>query len=63
MTALKRKEPDMIPIWELIINRPVIEKLYGNISFLDFIEKEDLDGLTVFEDSKKELISGITYKD
>ena len=63
MTALKRKEPDMIPIWELIINRPVIEKLYGNISFLNFIEKKDLDGFTIFEDSKKELISGITYKD
>jgi len=31
MTALKGKEPDMVPLWELIIDRPVIESLYGNI--------------------------------
>jgi len=63
MTALKGKEPDMVPIWELIIDRPVIERLYGNISFLDFIEKEDLDGLTIFENCKRENTGGITYKD
>ncbi len=63
LTAVKRKQPDRVPIWELIIDRPVIERLYGNISLLDFVEKEDLDGLTIFEDGKKDLISGITYKD
>ena len=63
ITAVKRQEPDMVPIWELIINRPVIEALYGDISFLDFVEKEDLDGFTIFEDSKKELINDRTYKD
>ena len=63
MTALKGKEPDMLPIWELIIDRPVIESLYGDISLLDFVEKEDLDGFTIFEDSKRENIGGIAYKD
>ncbi len=63
LKAVRREEPDKVPIWELIIDRPVIEALYGNIPFLDFIEKEDLDGFTIFEDSKKELLGGITYKD
>lgn len=63
MTAVKRQVPDVVPIWELIIDRPVIEALYGNISLLDFVEKEDLDGFTIFEDSKKELINDRTYKD
>lgn len=63
LTALKRKQPDMVPIWELIIDRPIIEALHGDISLLDFIEKEDLDGFTIFEDSKRKNIGGITYKD
>ena len=63
ITAVKRQEPDMVPIWELIIDRPVIEALYGDISFLDFVEKEDLDGFTIFENSRREHINGITYKD
>jgi len=63
ITALKRKQPDMVPIWELIIDPPVIEAMYGKISLLDFVEKENLDGFTVFEDSNRELIGGNTYKD
>jgi len=63
LKTVRREEPDKVPIWELIIDRPVIEALYGNIPFLDFIEKEGLDGFTIFEDGKKELLSGITYKD
>ena len=63
LKAVKRQEPDRVPIWELIIDRPVIEALHGDISLLDFIELEDLDGVTIFEDNKKELVSGISYKD
>ena len=63
LKAVKRQEPDRVPIWELIIDRPVIEALYGNISLLDFAEREDLDGLTIFEDSKTELIGDKTYRD
>lgn len=51
MTALSRREPDMVPVWELIINRPVIEALFGDISYFDFVERMDLDGVTVFEDN------------
>ena len=52
MTALKRQEPDTVPVWELIVNRPVIDALYGNISYDDFIEKEGLDGVTIFENQR-----------
>jgi uroporphyrinogen decarboxylase len=53
MTALKREEePDYVPIWELIINEPVINKLYGNVSYLDFADKIDLDGVTAPEDMR-----------
>jgi len=63
LTTIERQQPDIVPIWELIIDRPVIEGLYGDISFLDFVEKEDLDGFTIFEDKKRYLISGNIYKD
>ena len=69
MTAIRRGQPDCVPIWEFIVNRPVIEALYPDLfkgvararyergsqgAFelqSDFVEREDLDGITVFEDS------------
>ncbi len=54
MTALRREQPDRVPIWELLVNRPVIDKMYGpEVSYLDFAEKEDLDGVCVFEDLRQ----------
>lgn len=51
MTSLKREgEPDYVPVWELITNELVITKLFGKISLFDFVEKMDLDGITVVED-------------
>ena len=52
LTALRREEPDRVPVWELIVNEPVIRALYGEISYWDFVEREDLDGLTIFEDQR-----------
>lgn len=64
MTALRRQEPDRVPIWELIINAPVIQALYGDITYEDFVEKEYLDGLTVFEDFRiVEWFDQVTYRD
>lgn len=63
MTALKRQEPDTVPVWELIVNRPVIEALYGNISYEDFVEKEGLDGITIFEDQKLTRLNDTQIKD
>jgi hypothetical protein len=53
MTALRREQPDGVPIWELIVNRPVIEGLYGpGLDCHDFVERENLDALTIFEDQR-----------
>ncbi len=64
MTALRREEPDRVPMWELIVNEPVIKALYGDITYLDFVEKEDLDAVTVFEDTRiREWLDSRTYVD
>lgn len=63
MTALQLKQPDRVPIWELIIDPPVIKALYGDISYADFVEKEGLDGITAGEDQKIEEIDSVTFKD
>ncbi len=64
MTALRREEPDRVPVWELIVNEPVIKALYGDISYEDFVEEDDLDGITIFEDQRIiERFSDKQYKD
>jgi uroporphyrinogen decarboxylase len=81
MTAVRRGCPDRVPVWELIINRPVIEALAPHLvtpdrrsryewgsqgGFLlqtDFVEEEDLDGITVFEDGQVEWLGPDTYRD
>lgn len=64
MTALRREEPDRVPVWELIVNEPVIKALYGDISYEDFVEEDDLDGITIFENQRTtERISDTQYKD
>lgn len=64
MTALNRKQPDTVPVWELIVNDPVIEALYGDITYADFVDKENLDGITIFENQLiTERISKTQYKD
>jgi len=60
---LGKGEPDKIPIWELIINEPVIKALCGDISYMDFIEIMDMDGITVGENQKIEWISSTSYRD
>ncbi len=64
MTALRREQPDRVPIWELIVNEPVIRALHGDIPYFDFIEAEDLDGVTIFEDTRvRTRLDGRTYVD
>lgn len=81
MAAARGEQPDRVPVWELIINRPVIEGLYPDMftprqkrryergsqgSFLlqaDFVERDDLDGITVFEDGRSEWLTDDTYRD
>jgi len=67
MTAMRREEADRVPIFELIINEPVIKALYPDLSLetkvqrgsqgiyqiqADFIEREDIDAIVIFEDAR-----------
>lgn len=63
MAALRREEPDTVPVWELLINDPVIQKLLPNASYIDFVEWMDLDGATSGEDQKLESIGDGRFKD
>jgi len=71
LTALRREEPDRVPLFELIINDPIIKALHGDVTYLDFIELEDLDACCIFENFRvtKEIDSrtivdewGITWR-
>ncbi len=56
MTALLRQgEPDRVPLWELIVNEPTLSA-WGARSLEEFVEMEDLDGITIFEDMRLELL-------
>lgn len=50
MTALRREVPDRVPVWELIVNEPT-RSAWGAASLEEFVEQEDLDAITVFEDT------------
>ena len=64
LTALRREQPDTVPIWELIVNQPVIDALHGpGTSYLDFCELEDLDGVTLFENQRFEQLGPDTVRD
>ncbi len=52
LAALNRDEPDMVPIWELIVNEPTLSALHGEVGYLEFCAREDLDGVTVFENQQ-----------
>lgn len=52
LTALRREQPDKVPIWELIINEPTLSGLFGNIGYFALAEKLDLDAITVFENHR-----------
>lgn len=63
MTALLRKgEPDRVPLWELIVNEPTLSA-WGAKSLEEFVEMEDLDGITVFEDMKLEPLGKAEQKE
>jgi|FaiFalFF_MnMetaG_3_1042247.scaffolds.fasta_scaffold13193_1 uroporphyrinogen decarboxylase len=63
MIALLRKgEPDRVPLWELIINEPTLSA-WGAKSLEEFVEMEDLDGITIFEDMKLEPLGTAEQKE
>ncbi|MGQ9455671.1 MAG: uroporphyrinogen decarboxylase family protein [Armatimonadota bacterium] len=52
LAALDREEPDMVPIWELIINEPTLSALHGDVGYLEFCAREGLDGVTISENQQ-----------
>lgn len=63
LMALRGEEPDRVPVWELIVNQPVVNALVKGGSYPDLIEAMDLDGVTCGEDFKKEERSPRIYVD
>jgi uroporphyrinogen decarboxylase len=60
----RQRAPDAVPVWELIVNEPVIRALHGpGVSYFDFCDLEDLDGVTVFESHRFERIDSHTVRD
>ncbi|MGD9497123.1 MAG: uroporphyrinogen decarboxylase family protein [Armatimonadota bacterium] len=54
MTALRREQPDRVPIWELIVNDPVVHALSGPDATYDDLVEAELDGITVVENQRME---------
>lgn len=52
LAALRRQQPDRVPIWELIINEPTLSGIYGNIGYFSLAERLGLDAITVFENHR-----------
>ncbi|MBP6963295.1 MAG: hypothetical protein KBC96_02700 [Armatimonadetes bacterium] len=52
LAALRREQPDRVPVWELIINEPTLSGIYGDIGYFALAEKLGLDAVTVFEDQR-----------
>lgn len=63
LKALKREQPDRVPVWELIINEPTLSALYGDIGYFGLAEKLGLDAVTVFENHLREDLGGGYFRD
>lgn len=49
MAALRREQPDRVPLWELLVNEPTLTA-WGATSLVEFVEQEGLDAIAIFED-------------
>ena len=63
LTALRREQPDRVPVWELIINEPTLSGVYGNIGYFALAEKLGLDAVTVFENHRTEDLGNGRFRD
>jgi len=63
MTALRREQPDRVPIWELIVNDPVVHALYGPDATYDDLVDAELDGITVVENQIMEDVDDTHKRD
>jgi len=56
MSALRLEEPDTLPVWELLMNDPSVEKLRPGATYAKVVEWLDLDGITAGETQKLEVV-------
>ena len=62
LIALKRGVPDRVPLWELIINDPVLSEVADG-SYSRLVDKLDIDGVTGFETQIFDEVSSGLYRD
>ena len=63
MTALRREQPDRVPVWELIVNDPVVHALMGPGASYDDLVDAGLDGFAVVENQRMEEIDATHKRD
>jgi len=64
ITAIKLGMPDRVPFYEDYISKNVIKKIEGKyIDLNDFVEKWEMDAITIYGNYKKEFINDNTYID
>ena len=63
MAALRLEQPDRVPIWELIVNDPVVHALMGPDATYDDLVDEELDAITVVENQVMEDIDETHKRD
>lgn len=63
MIAISHQEPDRAPIGELLIDEKVRQKIYGGISYFEFLELVDLDLVFAYRGRKFERLDNGLLKD
>lgn len=63
LRALRRTEPDMVPVFEWFIDAVVGRALAGSDDILDIVERLDLDGVNVRPDYEKRFVDDTTLVD
>jgi len=63
ISALERKEPDCVPVFEWDINRDVMKSVSGSDELFHFLETMDIDGVPIRPNYSKEFIDESVYVD
>ena len=63
MCAIRREEPDRVPMLELEVEESERKKLMPKASMFDFYERSDLDAIVVFEDIPWETVRPAVKRD
>lgn len=62
LSVFEHKIPDRVPHFEIHINNKIISKIIPGGDYFDFVEKFDLDGVSVFYDLKFKKINNNVFK-